>query len=85
MDNTNQARNASDGLGSLWAGLCIKTSCSGVINTFPIFGRIAEHDSSWGKEYFVEGDVHFNERGNAVVSSELEKYFINSRLPLADT
>lgn len=52
---------------------CQELRCAGVINTFPAFREIAAHDTSWYGNYFVEGDVHFNERGNAVVFDEIAK------------
>lgn len=53
--------------------LCKKLACAGVINTFPVFRQIAERDSLWYKEYFIEGDVHFSTLGNSVVFGEIAK------------
>lgn len=53
--------------------MCKKLSCSGVINTFPVFRKIAEQDSMWYEKNFVTGDVHFNTLGNSVVFGEIAK------------
>lgn len=55
------------------ADLCKELRCAGLINTFPTFRGIAAHDISWYGNYFVEGDVHLNKQGNAVVFGEIAK------------
>ena len=53
--------------------LCKDLACAGVINMFPVFREISSRNTSWYKEYFVEGDVHLSTLGNSLVFHEMSK------------
>ncbi len=53
--------------------LCKKALCEGVVDTFPIFRKLAAHNKNWLSDYYLQGDVHFNESGNRVVANQLLK------------
>jgi hypothetical protein len=53
--------------------LCEKLTCDGVIDTIPKFRKQAIENDKWFSEFYVPGDVHFNERGNKVVAESLLK------------
>lgn len=62
--------------------LCKKAMCEGVVDTFPIFRKLAAHNKNWLSDYYLEGDVHFNESGNRVVADQLlKKIAVNSFTP----
>jgi hypothetical protein len=54
---------------------CLEISCSGVINTFDTFRKIAATDSDWVKNYFHTWDIHFNQSGNKVIADSLVDFF----------
>ena len=55
--------------------LCTEISCSGVIDMIPIFADLVSDVKYSKKEFYVSGDVHFNENGNRVIANELLKRF----------
>lgn len=54
-------------------GLCEKENCSGVVDTIPTFRALAKKNKKWFRDYYVLGDIHFNERGNQIISEEIIK------------
>lgn len=68
-----------------WRGwvlsLCIKENCSGVVDTFPEFRGLATQNKNWLTDYYLFNDVHFNERGNQVISENLVKAVSLHQLP----
>jgi hypothetical protein len=60
---------------SAWVkNLCLKVSCITVIDTIPHFRRLARENSDWLREYYLQGDIHFNERGNRIIAEHLLKH-----------
>jgi hypothetical protein len=55
--------------------VCIKISCSGVINLFPLFSELAKSVKNFQTEFYFSWDIHFNVTGNRVVADELIKRF----------
>ncbi len=57
--------------------VCTEIGCAGVINTFPRFLSYKESSKSWQKELYINGDVHFNQKGNyilaEIIANELKK------------
>lgn len=57
----------------IWEAWC-KTRCETFINTFPAFWKKKDQPGyDWYAKLFIRGDVHFNERGNALVAEQLHK------------
>lgn len=56
--------------------LCLKSSCDGVIDTFPAFKRSLDDDKKLDDIFWI-GDVHFTKYGNKIIADELYKYFNN--------
>jgi hypothetical protein len=57
---------------SAWVkNLCVKVSCMGVIDTIPHFRMLASKNSNWLQDYYLQGDIHFNQRGNRVLAEHL--------------
>lgn len=50
---------------------CHKPTCSGVINTFPLFRQIAARRAQWQKELYIAGDMHFNATGNRLIAEQI--------------
>jgi hypothetical protein len=69
-----------------WEGfaheLCEKSSCSGVINTFPKFRELAMNEPNWYRKYYIYGDAHFNKEGNRVLADEILSQLSSSKLLL---
>ncbi len=62
--------------------LCKKAMCDGVVDTFPVFRNLAIHNKNWLNDYYLQGDVHFNERGNRIVADQLLKEIpVNRHIP----
>jgi hypothetical protein len=59
---------------SAWVkDLCVNVTCRGVIDTIPNFRMLANKNSNWLADYYLQGDIHFNERGNRVIAEHLLK------------
>jgi len=52
---------------------CRLAGCDGVIDTIPAFRDYARGQTSWYRDLFVKGDVHFNTEGNRLVFSALRQ------------
>ena len=60
---------------SAWVeNLCLKVSCTSVIDTIPHFRKLATENSDLLADYYLQGDIHFNERGNRVLAEHLLKH-----------
>jgi hypothetical protein len=60
---------------SAWVkDLCVSVSCMGVIDTIPHFRKLAGESNSWYEDYYLKGDIHFNEKGNRVLAEHLLEY-----------
>ena len=51
--------------------LCIKTSCSKLINLFPKFKKIKETKNNWLKIIYLNNDIHLTKKGNELVAEEI--------------
>jgi hypothetical protein len=51
--------------------LCLVVRCTSVIDTIPHFRKLAAENGNWLLDYYLRGDIHFNERGNRVVAEHL--------------
>ena len=63
---------------SIWREFC-KNRCLKFYNFMPnFFSKINEDDFySTYKEYFIEGDIHFNSQGNKIISDNFIKKYSN--------
>ncbi len=51
--------------------LCIKASCSKLINLFPKFTKIKETNNNWLKTIYLNNDIHLTKKGNELVAEEI--------------
>jgi hypothetical protein len=59
----------------LWKNFCKDVSCERFIDGFEVFDEILLNNSRLEiyRNYYIEGDVHFNINGNKLISNLLEK------------
>jgi hypothetical protein len=55
----------------LWRGWCARQGCRRFIDHFPDFFRYKSEHEDWRQTLFIPGDVHYSERGNALVAERL--------------
>lgn len=63
---------------TIWEDWCKQNRCAHFINHFPDFFEFKSQHADWRQNLFFEGDVHYSERGNALVAGRLISTFEQS-------
>ena len=61
----------------IWREFC-EVNCLSYVDTFPSFAKqlsLSDDPMSVYKDYYIEGDVHFNEKGNRLIFQNLQAIF----------
>lgn len=52
-------------------GICESAACAGVVDLVEVFDRLAQENETWYEDYYVVGDIHFNEAGNRIIFEQI--------------